>query len=84
MEDEYDFIFTPILSPRIRAQQGVFQLFKDPTEEFSEGYNLGKFKIPSSCKKQIKDELEVLGISCQTIFPDLDGLCKTINYNKLQ
>lgn len=84
LQEDYDFIFIPSLSPRIRVQQGVFQLFKDPTEEFSEGFNLVKFRIPASFKQQIKEELEVLGISYKTIYPDLDGLCKTINYNKLR
>lgn len=81
--NEYHFLYAPDLSPRIKAQHGVFQMFKDPTTEFKEAYNLGKFRIPAENKSKIKKELEVLGVSYKTIFPDLDGLCKTINYNKL-
>lgn len=84
LENDYDFVFVPSLSPRIKAQQGVFQLFKDPTEEFSEAYNMGKVRILASSKRRIKDELDGLGISLKTLYPDLDGLCKTINYNKLR
>jgi hypothetical protein len=84
MKDEYDFLFLPSLSERIRVQQGVFQLFRDPTIAFEEGYNLGKFRIPAQSKRRIKNELDVLGISYKTIFPDTDGLCKSINYNKLR
>jgi len=81
--EEYHLLFMPDLSPRIRAQQGVFQLFKNPTQEFREGNNLRKFKIPAAHKRAIKMELNELGISYQTVFPDLDGLCKDINYRKL-
>lgn len=84
LENDYDFVYVPSLSPRIKAQQGIFQLFKDPTEEFLEAYNLGKVRILASSKEEIKNELEVLGVSHKTLFPDLDGLCKTINYNKLR
>jgi hypothetical protein len=82
--DDYHFLFAPALSPRIRAQQGVFQLFKDPTTEFKEASFLGKFKIPANSKKGIKSELNDLGITYKTLFPVLDGLCKSINYDKLK
>lgn len=81
--NDFHFIFAPDLTPRIKAQHGVFQLFKDPTEEFSEANNLGKFRIPYNSKKNIKRDLNDLGISYKTIFPDFDGLCQTINYKKL-
>ncbi|HBF88996.1 MAG TPA: hypothetical protein DDX39_10180 [Bacteroidales bacterium] len=81
--DEYHFLFAPDLTQRIKAQQGVFQLFKDPTKEFTEGYNLMKFRIPSKNKIEIKRDLNDLGISYKTVYPDFDGLCWTINYNKL-
>lgn len=82
--NDYHFIFAPSLSPRIKAQQGVFQLFKDPTVEFKEAFNLIKFKIPKTKKKSILGELVDLGINHYTLFPDFDGLCKSINYVKLK
>ena len=82
--EDYHYVFVPSISPRIKAQRAVFQLFKDLTEEFLEGFKLRKFRIPALSKEKIKRELEVLGISYESIFPDLDGLCKTINYNKLR
>jgi len=81
--DEYHFLSAPDLTPRIKAQHGVFQLFKDPTKEFSEGLNLGKFRIPAKNKKVIKRDLNDLGISYKTVYPDFDGLCFSINYDKL-
>lgn len=81
--EDYHFVFTPALSPRIRAQQGIFQLFKDPTTAFEEAPYLVKYKIPANAKKEIKSELNDLGITYKTLFPDLDGLCKSINFEKL-
>ncbi len=81
--DEYHFLSSPDLSPRIRAQQGVFQLFKNPTIEFENAYNLAKLRIPAKNKRNIKRELNNLGISYKTLFPDFDGICKSINYDKL-
>ena len=75
--NEYHFVFSPDLSPRIKAQNGVFQLFKDPTKEFKQGYNLMKFKIPAQHKSKIKAELDSLGVTYQSLFPDFDGLCKS-------
>lgn len=82
--EEYHFLSVPYLSPRIKAQQGVFQLFKDPTKELLEAPDLGKFRIPSNCKIKIKKELNELGITYKTLFADMDGLCKSINYDKLK
>jgi hypothetical protein len=82
--NEYHFIFAPSLSPRIKAQQGVFQLFKDPTLEFKNASHLIKFRIPAKKKSAIKRDLNDLGISYHTVFPDFDGFCKSINYVKLQ
>lgn len=81
--DDYHFLAAPDMTPRIKAQNGVFQLFKDPTKEFSEGYNLGKFRIPAKDKREIKRDLNDLGISYKTVYPDFDGLCQSINFKKL-
>jgi len=82
--NDYHFIFSPSLSPRIKAQQGIFQLFKDPTREFKEASNLNKYKIPCDKKRPILRDLADLGITYNTLFPDFDGLCKSINYVKLK
>lgn len=81
--DEYHFIFAPSISPRLKAQQSIFQLFKNPHIAFDSNNHLGKFRIPAGKKKAIKSELRNLGIGYYTLFPDLDGLCKSINYEKL-
>lgn len=81
--NEYHFIFAPSISPRLKAQQSIFQLFKNPHIEFDADFNLEKFRIPAEKKKILKRELRDLGIGYYTLFPDLDGLTKSINYDKL-
>lgn len=83
-KSHYYFLYTPAVSPRIRAQQAVFQLFTNPIVPFNKGYNLLKFKIPSKSKEKIKRQLYESGIHAESLFPDLDGACKTINYFSLR
>lgn len=81
--EEYHFIFAPAISPRLKAQQSVFQYFKYPTKPFDHNPNLRKYRIPAKYKKSIKHDLHDLGITYYALFPDLEGLCKSINYEKL-
>ena len=84
MEDDYCYLFLPDLTPRIKAQKSVFQIFKDPTIPYDPNNpNLIKYRIPCKAKAIIKKELFQLGISYHTIFPDVEGLAKQINYQKL-
>lgn len=81
--DDYHFLSAPDFSKRISAQQGVFQLFKYPTEPFDEHYNLLKFRIPKQNKRSIFKQLFALGVSYRSLYPDFDGISKSINYFKL-
>lgn len=80
---DYQYLIIPSLSPRINAQKGVFQLFKDPTKPLENEPSLQKHIIPASCKSDIKKDLSNFGISYDTLFPDFDGIAKTINYIQL-
>jgi hypothetical protein len=80
---DYYFLYTPSVSPRIKAQQAVFQLFTDPFTPFIKGYNLLKFRVPAKRKENIKRQLYESGVHAESLFPDLDGICKTINYFSL-
>ena len=82
-ESDYYFAYTPDLTPRISSQLGVFQIFKHPGEEFKEGFNLHKIIIKANAKDKIKKQLFRLGISFDIIYPELDGLARTIMYNNL-
>lgn len=39
-----------------------------------------KIKINPDCRNEILNDLDILGISYQTIFPDLEGVCKYLNW----
>jgi len=83
-DSDYYFVYAPDLTPRISNQHGIFQIFKEPVKEFKEAYNLHKIIIKAQAKSKIKKNLFRLGISYDTIYPDLDGLAKSIIYNNIK
>lgn len=76
----YQYLSIPSLTPRITAQNGIFQLFREPTKPLEHDEGLERFVIPKSAKHNIKIDLSNFGISYHTLFPDLDGLTKKLNY----
>lgn len=71
------------ITPRIMAQQGVFTVHNDPTKPFDHP-NLVKIPIARNARKELKNTLYHFGISRETLFPDLDGISDTINYQKFE
>ncbi|AIU26937.2 hypothetical protein LV28_10690 [Pandoraea pnomenusa] len=64
-------------NPRIQAQLGVFtisHLKKIPIEEIEDRKHCLKMVIPAQAKKQIKDELKLLGLSRFQVFPELSSI----------
>jgi hypothetical protein len=76
----YQYLDIPSLTPRITAQSGTFQLFGEPTKPLDNHPNLFKYIIPAEAKQNIKIDLSNFGISYNNLFPDFDGICKSINY----
>lgn len=73
---------------RIRAQQGAFLLFGIngdkhhlATLESSKDseIRLTKIRIPQYAKTQIRDELELLGKTVESVYPDWDGVSDFFN-----
>ena len=74
----------PLLdNPRIRAQQGAFLLFGMDgdkhhlaTLESNRGpeIRLAKIRIPQYAKARIREELNLLGKTVDTVYPDWDGV----------
>jgi FRG domain len=77
-------------SPRIAAQEGVYTIHPDPwrpldsyrDEPFEEGHldveRLYAWSIPSGAKLDILRQLSSLGIARRTVYPDLDGIARSL------
>jgi hypothetical protein len=65
----------PRYFPRIAAQSGVFTIHHRepvPVNTVHAGQYVGKIVIPAAAKKQLLDDLAVLGIRKLTLFPELE------------
>lgn len=83
-------VFQPRLdNPRILAQHGWFTLHR--YSKSAEGFvalesnteirgHLSEFRIPNGQRAQLLRSLDRHGINRRTLFPDLEGLCKHLNW----
>jgi hypothetical protein len=79
-----NFVYMPKhVTPRLRAQQGVFTYHRNPESEFA-SENLRKFIIRKENINKIKFQLLQLGITGKAIYSDLDGLCNDLKFSHLQ
>lgn len=69
----------PHLSPRIIAQNGLFTIHSEPTEQFDSPH-LTKLIIESSARRDMKRILYKYGISRKTLFPGLEGLAVDLEW----
>ena len=80
------------ISERITAQAGWFTCHKlNPNNKFLRLENQGKYKdklyralIPQDSFKEIRIELNKLGVNSNTVFPDMAGLCRHLEWKHLQ
>lgn len=68
---------TASVSARIIPQRGVFTVHGEPQKPL-EVPPSDTFCIPGSLKKEMLTQLMQFGVEAVDIFPDIDGLCKTI------
>lgn len=76
------------LSPRIRVQNGVFSVhpYSAETKRYANMINshlsarLLQVRIPAIAFADIRFDLDRLGVNSATLFPDLDGLCRHIEW----
>ena len=77
-------IYRPkIISRRISSQNGVFSVHKINRDNKFITFNenkLTKIIIKPKHFSHIKEDLNILGINNSMIFPDIDGLCKHLEY----
>lgn len=81
-------IYPPHLDERMSAQQACFTLFGNIVKGLNPNDSPEKFLdfalIDAKSKLKILKELRTLGISNYSIYPDLDGLGRSINYDESQ
>jgi hypothetical protein len=71
----------PHISPRIRAQDGVFTIHSDPTATFDDP-ELLRIRIKADARAHLKLQLNQLGVNRKALFPDVDGLCRWLEWQK--
>ena len=73
-----------IVSPRIRAQEGLFVACASPTDcldsNLRADWKLQRYTIPVEAKARLRYELYRLGIHQSALFPDVDGLAARIKW----
>lgn len=75
-------------TPRIVAQKGMFTIHGSDSTSLDErcagprnnGKLLDRIIVPAEHRKRMKKELLLAGVSYSSLFPDLDGLCREIQY----
>lgn len=84
LEIEYgvDTYIPDYVAPRIASQAGVFTSHGEPFKSFRRN-SIDKLIIPNSVREDFKRILFFYGIHNGTVFPDLDGLAKSLVFMKL-
>jgi len=67
------------VTARITAQHGLFTIHPNPTKIF-ESSKIDRLIIINKCRKTLKRQLDKYGINQASLFPDLDGLSKHIEW----
>ena len=79
MRDGVYLIETAPVSSRITTQRGIFTLHGVPTTPLNIP-PAEEFTIPHALRESFQGRLLDVGIDASHIFPDLDGLCKTLDW----
>jgi hypothetical protein len=68
------------VSPRIIAQTGIFTSHPDPDADFRSDKRVVTLIIPAATRRKMKHILYRYGIHRASLFPDLDGVTKHIEW----
>ncbi|MGH7858297.1 MAG: FRG domain-containing protein [Candidatus Binatia bacterium] len=82
LKDEEPKLFIPdFRDERIFPQRSVLSVWRDPTQPFEKVSSaVWRFDVPADCHRQIRRELDGLGISAELLFPDLDGAARYLTW----
>lgn len=76
---ETKFVLPNFVSPRIAAQSGLFSIHPTPPAPWDNS-RIKQYRIPGRSRAFFRKKLHYLGINAARIFPDLDGLAKTLDW----
>jgi hypothetical protein len=80
MGEEVERYIPRVVTPRLRAQSGVFTWHRYPWKEFKIEEGLTRIRVPRVNRKKLEHSLFQLGIHEAALFPDLDGLARHIEW----
>ena len=66
------------VSPRIAVQSGLFTVHPQPNKPFNT--NVTTFVVGRCARRDIKKELSRLGVDTGSLFPDIDGIARHIEW----
>ncbi len=73
-----------IVTPRIRAQEGLFIVCADVERPLDQSiraeWRIERFSVPSAAKAGMRYELYRLGVHASSLFPDMDGLATRLRW----
>lgn len=75
----YFLLETSPVSTRITTQRGLFLLHGNPRRALTISRS-HQFRIPDSDRDEVMGKLAEFGVEASHIFPDLDGLCKSLDW----
>lgn len=67
------------VSTRISVQAGLFTVHPEPSTPFSSP-SVKKLIVPKTSRRSLKRELSKLGVDRASLFPDLDGIARHIDW----
>jgi hypothetical protein len=77
----------PMLFPRMAVQSGTFTIHPLPEGAktiiavLPDPRHLVRYVVPAGCKGVLREQLRVLGFSDRHLFPDLEGLSRTVVFD---
>lgn len=77
--ESVSFFLPNFVSPRIAAQSGLFSIHPNPNEAWTDA-RIKKHIIPAASRGYFRRKLHYLGINNFRLFPDLDGLARTLKW----
>lgn len=79
--DQARLFFPRWTSSRLISQSAVFLVCNKPWEDLDDAHEFGitKFVFPAACRKKLRYQLRMLGITSAVVWADLQGLTQDIN-----